>query len=419
MTNKRSSLTWPLYQALWFCLTPPLHLLYAWMALKQKSLSLYRQRLGFSIPSKPADLWIHAASVGEVSLAITLLEHIKPGHPGLSALISCNTPTAYRLLAERMPANSNYQLLPVDKVSLMKKWLDRVQPRCVVIVETEIWPNLFRLLGQRRIPLLIVNARASQKTLDAPDWIKRLYADCLSRVSYILARSKNDQLNFEKLGAVAGKIKILGNMKFHMPDTSPDHGPSVSPRPYILLASSHDDEELQLCQAILDLPGLPLLVIAPRHPQRAREICRQLASVPVSLAQRSKQQAITPDTQVYLADTLGELSNFIQHAQLVIMGGSFVPIGGHNILEVAALKKALLCGPHMQQFADETRLLSDAGALRQCRDYAELKQLLAEFLQNPEKTRQMGTAGYQCLQQQQHILGDYVAMIQPFIAASS
>jgi len=421
--KKQKSLipVWPLYQLLWLVLTPLLHVLYLWMALSHRSLALYRQRLGWQLPSGNSDLWIHAASVGEVSAILPLIARLTSELPQLSLLVSCNTPTGYSLLRKRLPAPSRCCYMPLDKRSNMRRILQRVQPRCMVIMETEIWPNLYRQLHRQSIPLLIVNARISQTTLAAPLWIRTLYRDCLQSCHAILARCDTDRQRFIELGAEAKRCQTVGNIKFHMPILALSESPPAAliQRPYILLASTHHDEEYQICQTLLKLKNPPLLVVAPRHPNRAAKIVRELKTLDPALAQRSKNQAVVNATRIYVADTLGELNQFIRHALFVVMGGSFINLGGHNILEVAAAKKAVICGRYMQQFADETELLASADGLRQCDDYQALATLAEEWIKQPQLAEATGQRAYQCMLSQQHILDDYVSALHSFIAASS
>jgi len=400
-------------------LTPWVHLLYAWMALKQRSADLYFQRMGFKFPERPVDVWMHAASVGEINALLPLIRQFRAAHPQFSVLVSCNTPTGFAQLQKHLDQDTRSFYLPVDKECHMRRLFSRVRPRCFVIMETEIWPNLYRQLYRQSIKLLIINARISNKTLNAPRWIRGLYQDCLRYCSAILARSPTDRQRFIDMGADAERCKMIGNIKFHIADLNDQTTPPMKlDRPYILLASTHDDEELQLCRALLALDGLPLLVIAPRHPQRAAKIVRDLEGLNCHVAQRSLGHRITPQTRVYLADTLGELRDFIRHAEFVIMGGSFIPLGGHNILEVAAAKKATICGPYMQQFADETRLLLQVDALRQCADIKDVVDLVKRWLIQPDLAKEVGLSAYTCMLAQQHILEDYHNAIYSFVAES-
>jgi len=429
MNNKRADMKhrfesplWPIYQLLWLGITPLVHLLYVWMALKHASPSLYFQRLAWRLPKHEIDVWMHAASVGEINALLPLILRLHDKYPHKQLMVSCNTPTAFAILEKKLPTAVLYAYMPLDKQSTIRRLLQRLKPRCMIIMETEIWPNLYRQLHRLSVPLLIVNARMSEKTLRAPAWIKSLYRDCLRSSAAILARSRQDCERFIQLGATPEQCRVVGNIKFHMANLNsaataePAHGLD---QPYILVASSHDDEEWQICRALIDLERLPLLVVAPRHPHRAAQILSQLAGLQVDVAQRSKGQQPSPATRIYLADTLGELSDFIRHSLFVIMGGSFVDVGGHNILEVAAAKKAVVCGPDMRQFSAEAELLLAANGMRQCSDYQDLRQLTGDWLQHPEQVARVGQNAYDCMLAQQHILEDYVAAIQPFVAASS
>jgi len=412
---------WPTYQLLWLIVTPLLHIFYAWMAFKNRSSTLYLQRMGWQLPTRDVDIWLHAASFGEVNALLPLLRNLRAKHPQLSFMMSCNTPTGYALLQRKLDQEVGYCYMPLDKQDNMRRLLQHRQLRCFIVMETEIWPNLYRQLARQSVTLLLVNARISAKTLRAPLWILSLYRECLQFCSAILVRSQSDYQNLLALGAEVKRCKILGNIKYHIANLAQDKAPPrlIPERPYILIASTHDDEEYQICNTLLALENLPLLVVAPRHPHRAPQIVRELKPLDHQLAQRSQHQAIQDSTRLYLADTLGELEAFIHHAMFVIMGGSFVKLGGHNILEVAAAKKAVICGPYMHQFADETQLLLNADGLRQCDDYATLALLVEAWLAHPEQAVSVGDNAYQCMLAQQDILERYSDALQSFVVASS
>lgn len=419
-THRFESPLWPIYQLLWLGLTPLLHVLYAWMAIKHRMPALYFQRVGWQQPKQAVDVWLHAASVGEINALLPLILRLHDNYPPLRLMVSCNTPTAYAILKKKLPQALQFSFMPLDKRATMQGLFKRLRPRCVIVMETEIWPNLYRQLDRLAIPLLIVNARMSEKTLHAPAWIKSLYRDCLRSSAAILARSPQDCERFIQLGADPAQCRVLGNIKFHNSEFgSANQTGNGLARPYLLIASTHDDEEWQICRHLIDLEQLPLLVVAPRHPQRAPHIIAQLQGLHVEIAQRSKGEQPSATTRIYLADTLGELQAFIRHSLFVIMGGSFVDVGGHNILEVAAAKKATLCGPDMRQFSAESELLLAAKGMQQCADYVELRRITEEWLEHPDQVQRMGQQAYDCMLAQQHILDDYMAALHDFVAASS
>ncbi|MCW9014673.1 MAG: hypothetical protein OQL06_12890, partial [Gammaproteobacteria bacterium] len=233
-------------------------------------------------------------------------------------------------------------------------------------------------------PIAIINGRLSHKTLNTSNWIKQQYKASLNLVDKILVRNDQEKNNFIQLGASPEKLEVLGNLKFslHISD-SENQLDNFTSRPYILAASTHDNEELQLAQLWKKLqPDNHLLVIAPRHPERTRSILQQLAPLDLDIAVRSKQQTITSTTDIYLADTVGELVSFMRGADIVFMGGSLVPHGGQNLLEPAYLGKAIITGPHYFNFQSEVELLIANNGCLEVKTTEELGDNLLHLLGN-------------------------------------
>ncbi len=209
---------------------------------------------------------------------------------------------------------------------------------------------------------------------------------------------------------------MLGNLKFAaLEQPQPTFDDAIG-RPYWLAASTHDDEELQLCRLISTLPRSHLLVIAPRHPQRSAKIQQQLAALAVPFAVRSANQPLDEHTQVYLADTLGEMPQWLQNATAVFMGGSLVPVGGHNVLEAASAAAPVVTGPHMSNFKEEVALLRPSGAVVVENDAAAVIARIAELLNAPETAREKGLAGQAAVALQRGVLQRYTEALAPLIA---
>ena len=254
----------------------------------------------------------------------------------------------------------------MDYYWAIKRIVNKINPKEIFIVETEFWPNLYTELRKRNIPLIIINGRISEKTLYAKDWLKNIYAQILPLITKVYARSETDQTRFIELGLAADKSEVLGNIKFssiteqHIEPIKFDH-------PYVLAASTREDEEQIIVESWLKSRYQNhLLIIVPRHPNRISEILTQLKSFSVDIAVRSKNDAVTSKTDIYIADTIGELKAFIAGSEFVLMGGSFVTKGGHNILEVAQLGKAVVFGPDMRSFEDEAKTFIEYNAGIQC-----------------------------------------------------
>lgn len=396
----------PAYRLLLALFALPLLGYTAWQALRERSLRYLRERYGFHRAASPATpLWLHAASVGELNAALPLLAALREHHPALPLLVTTATPSSARLAARKLPSQVPHAFLPLDFAGAVDRFLDRVTPRCAVVMETELWPNLFAACARRTLPLVIVNGRLSRRTLHAPPWMRRLYCDALTHASAILARSDADRDGFLALGAAAEKVRVIGNIKFSA--VGGTVLPAVAlPRPYVLAASTRDGEEQRVFEAWrMAEHGGRLLVIVPRHPKRLAAILKALPRTGVAV--RSRGETIGEDTAIYVADTFGELTGFIAGAELVFMGGSLVAKGGQNVLEPAALGKAIVFGPHMENFADEARLLLAHDGALQVADATALGDTLTALLHTPERRAQLGANARGVVEQRRDVAQRY------------
>ncbi len=283
-------------------------------------------------------------------------------------------------------------------------------------METELWPTLYDQCNDRDIPIVIINARVSDKTTQTNAWMYRLYAETLEKVSMIYARSEHDANGFMTIGATASKIKVVGNIKFARETIVNQVMGSPINRPYILAASTHDNEEQQIATVWQEVEqNGHLLVIAPRHPQRLNKILRQLKPLNLNIAVRSRNDSITQSTDIYLVDTLGELVRFIANAEIVFMGGSLVPKGGHNIVEVARYAKPLIFGPYMDNFHDEAALLLENGAALQVVNIKELAHVIQSLLSKPETCRELGQQAEIVLREWADIANRYAERVGQYL----
>ncbi|MDQ1362622.1 MAG: 3-deoxy-D-manno-octulosonic-acid transferase [Pseudomonadota bacterium] len=396
-------LLWPL----WFFYT----LRVAW---REKNLRYFSQRLGYDFPvQSTAPVWVHCASVGEVNTWLPLHQQFAQQYPGLHFVITTNTVTGAQIVAKQALRNTRHVFLPMDTVMAVSRFFHRIRPRLALIMETELWPELYRQCQQQNVPLVIINARLSHKTRNANDWVKQMYSMALHQVSQVLCRTREDADAYIGLGADAGKVKVVGNLKFSAVNNQRQESPvNFTGRPYILAASTHADEEWQLAKLwqTLDTQNR-LLVIAPRHPLRRDAILRQLQPLNLRVAVRSRGDAILPETQIYLADTLGELVSFMMQADVVLMGGSLVPRGGQNLLEPARLGRAIIVGPHMFNFAAETELFLQHRACLQARNTDELAEVLQTCLTDAGRRIELGRRAQQLMQEQRDMAERYLKLI--------
>jgi len=402
------------YRIIIFLLWPVLFLYTLKITLRDKSSRYFFQRLGFSYADKNINnksiYWIHCASVGEVNTYMPLHHKLIEQLPDTHFIITTNTTTGASTIDKHNAARTTHCYLPVESGFAIKRFLNSYKPTRCLIMETEIWPLLYKHCARKNISISIINARLSHRTLNANHWIKGIYKNSLKQVNKILCKSEQEVIHFKQLGATDEQLSSTGNLKFALSAGSNTTKPiSLSARPFCLAASTHNNEEQQLARLWTELETSTLLVIAPRHPNRSEQIQKQLNELNINYAVRSKQQAISDTTQIYIADTLGELTDFMAGAEFVFMGGSLIPHGGQNILEPARLGKTIVCGPHMYNFTDEVELLKSNNACIQVNDIKELKTTFTQLLKSPNSS--MGTIAKQVLSQQGKVLENYLATL--------
>lgn len=406
------------YRLLLTILAPVLAAHSIWQGLRNDNMRLAQQRMGKQLPLRnDRPLWLHMASVGEVNAARPLIEALHRQYPQMSLVVSTVTASGAETCARCLPAGIEHFFLPLDFQVAVQHCLNHIQPRALIVLETEIWPRLYAECRQRNIPLLIVNGRLSRRTLNKPAWIRAIYQQALNNVTQVLARSTADAQHFQSLGVPIDKIEALGNLKFARPVNSTPIPTIALPRRWVLAASTHADEELQISRAWIksELGRNYLLVIVPRHPHRGETLIQQFRGLGMNCALRSLEQPVTHDTQIYFADTFGELPSFIAGAALVFVGGSLIPRGGQNILEVAQLGKVALFGPHMDNFRDESELLLQNDAAIQVSNYDELIEKIRELLTSPDKLATMGQAAQQAVDKHSDITDRYLHALEKYL----
>lgn len=404
------------YKLLLFVLFVPLALYTLWQSLRNFEFRYFLQRLAifFTGAARRNGIWIHAASVGEVNAVIPLILKIHSETPDLAITLTSNTQTSAQVIKNQLPDSIQHYYFPLDYKWAIKRLINKLTPQAIFIVETEFWPNLYTQAHKKNIPLVIINGRISEKTLHAKKWLKNIYSEILPLVTHVYARSETDQERFIELGLPSDNIDVLGNIKFAIPEQK--IVPINLNRPYVLAASTREEEEQLIVDAWLKSNYKnELLVIVPRHPQRLSDILAQLKQFNVGVAVRSKKDTITPATNIYIADTIGELKGFIVGSEFVIMGGSFVQKGGHNILEVAQLGKAVVFGPDMRSFQDEAELFLKNEIGIQCTTN-KLTMTLNQLLTNIEFRKSIETNTISFIEKNKKIIENYYSNIGKHIS---
>jgi len=364
---------------------------------------------GIDRAADPPRLWVHASSVGEVNAVIPLVEALL--ERGESILFTSFTATGYQAITQAMDDRVTRGIIPIDCITSCRKFFRNHRIKLGLITETELWPELLFQASRREIPLLLVNARLSAKSSRANAFVRGLLGKTLTCFGAILARSGRDRDALLALGAEPEKISVLGNLKSQRGQLAPPQ--RLVERDYLLLASSHAGEEKQFLE---NRPGAlqhKLLVIAPRHPQRSAEIEREIASLGLRYALRSKADRLDSSTEVYLADTLGELTSLMAFAQIVVMGGSFDRTGGHNLIEAASLGCATITGPSDSNIREDIDMLGDG--IEQVQDMAQCWRLIEHLLQDPARTRALGRKAQARLDQQPDVIGRYLETIEQWL----
>lgn len=394
------------YQLLLISLAP----IFLWLSIKhglnKKNTEYLWQRFGMKLPDTKATIWFHCASVGEVITASPLIKLYNETFPDKNILVTTNTITGANICKKRLPFTTHC-FLPLDYRFITRRFLNKLQPEELIVLETELWPNLFQLCHSKDISINIINGRLSKRSLNTSSWTKRLYKKTLQHVEKVYCRSENDAKAYQSLGAKNKQVETIGNLKFSISlDTSVLD--NLIKTPYVLAASTHSGEEKKIVEAWKKSnQNNLLLVIAPRHPERKDEILRDIEFLSDDIKIRSLQEEITDKTDIYLADTLGELSALFQHAEFVIMGGSFVSKGGHNILEPAARSKAILYGPSMENFSAEDTLFRMHNAAIQANNEQQIINSLKLLINDSEKREILGMNARKIIEKNNNIAEIY------------
>lgn len=381
-----------------------------WRARRQADRGdAWAQRLGF-VPRQPAGehpIWVHAASVGEVQAALPLLRAIDNALPDRGLVVTTFTASGARRLAEAAGDRVVSLILPYDLPGAVNRFLDRVKPCALLVTETEIWPNLFRAVHERNIPLMLGSARLSEKAMHRYRYIGRLVSDALQQMDLIGAQTEADAERFRVLGAPMDRVETLGNVKFDLNPASStaEQGMGVrrqlfGDRPVWIAGSTRQGEEEQILDAYESVrQSFPdtLLVIAPRHPERSSAV-RQLARARgLSTVMRSEGRPVD-EAAVFVIDTLGELMTFYAAADVAFVGGSLVPVGGHNLLEPVALGVPVLTGPYNDNAVDIAERLISAGAVRRVTGSEELAGRVMELLGDGTARSDQANAGWRVIE---------------------
>lgn len=415
-----------LYIALTYLLVPLALILLLWRGIRDRSYWRdLNERFGFGARESRPGIWVHAVSMGEVQASAPLVRSLRARYPQLPLVLTTVTPTGAQRARALFGDDVHVRYIPFDLPGCVRRFFDRTQPRLAVILETELWPNLYHECGYRRVPLVLASARISPRSVNRYRRLVRLFRETLSHGIVIAAQSKADAERFELIGANPEHTHITGNIKFdfELPAGLEADGLRLreryaAGRPVWIAGSTHEGEEDVVLNAHAQIgraiPGA-LLVLVPRHSNRFEAVAAQLRRRGIRFVTRSSGAPVGANTPVLLVDTLGQLLMFYAATDVAFVGGSLVPIGGHNLLEPVALSRPILTGPHNFNSEEVARLFVEVGAAHVVRDATELAEQVTLLLKEPAERERRGSAGRRALDENRGALGRLLDLIDPLL----
>lgn len=401
--------------SLFFTLCMPLVLLR--LLLRARKAPAYarrwHERLSLGGDLRPDGIWVHAVSVGEAIAAAPMVRALLERYPQLPVTITCMTPTGSEQIRKLFGDKVGHAYLPYDLPWLQGRFINRLRPRIGVIMETELWPNMVHEAKAANVPLVLANARLSERSARGYQRVAWLVRPMFAALDWVAVQTQAEAQRFARLGVDQSAISITGSIKF---DLQPD--PVVleqaaslrglwGERPVWIAASTHVGEDEQVIAAhreVLTLHPDALLILVPRHPERFNDVARLLESADLKFVRRSSGEVPMRADQVLLGDSMGELLMFYACADAAFVGGSLIAHGGHNYLEPAALGLPIISGPHSFNFTEISELLEGAGALQRVQNQAELAGAIAHVFAEPKVARQAGAAGLSVVRDNQGAL---------------
>ena len=409
------------YSFFLYLLTPFILMRLWW---KGRRVPAYRDRIaerfGWGTTKISFDIWIHAVSLGEVIAATPLIDELLNKNRRL--IITTMTPTGAAQVKTRFGDQVVHRYIPYDLPGAMRRFYKAYTPGVGVIMETEIWPNLIAQASKCSIPLLLVNARLSPRSFQGYEKIRFLLKPLLNQYHNIIAQSTDDASRFTKLGVDSARVLVFGNVKFDQKTQNIDSSFAISlkqawgsERTVLIAASTHDNEEEQILSSLKALqqaiPG-SILLIAPRHPERFQSVFNLCKQYGFKTGLRSQSASLGLDNEVVVLDSLGELLGFYQISDYAFVGGSLVPVGGHNVLEPIAMGIPVVTGTHMHNFKTICEDLQEAKAIELVANASELMQKIAALHTDPERRNSLVANATRVLETNKGAVKRYVEKIE-------
>jgi 3-deoxy-D-manno-octulosonic-acid transferase len=410
-----------IYSFLFYLILPFLFLRLLWRSLSSPS---YRkgffERLGFCPFKMGQCIWVHAVSVGESIAAIPLINSFKKRFPDYPIVVTNMTPTGADRIRQALGEKVYQCFIPYDLPGAAARFFSNINPSIAIIMETEIWPNLFNECQRRKIPLMIANARLSEKSLKGYQRILPFIKKTLLTIDYVAAQSKVDAARFIALGIPDERIVMTGNLKFDLqiPVDLKEKSEKLKEqlgkdRLIWIAASTHPGEEeiiLGAHRLICEKYKNALLILVPRHQERFDSMTQFAKDQGFQVVRRSKNEVCTLETNVYMGDTMGELLLLYSVSEVAFVGGSFVPIGGHNMIEPAAVAKPILTGPYIFNFEEISEKLFAAHAMIKVENVNQLAKAVNDLLGSPKTRNKMGDNAYAVVEENRGALDRQVQL---------
>ncbi|MEK9656813.1 MAG: 3-deoxy-D-manno-octulosonic acid transferase [bacterium] len=384
----------------------------------------FSERIGFytqKMPKKPC-IWIHTASFGEAKGMTTLIDWLITTYPNKHILITTTTPSGADFITTTYTKKITHSYFPFDLPPVIHRFIHHFKPTLLLVMEKELWPNLYHILANKKIPIILANARIDKKSVQHYQRIKGLARKTLNHCHYILSQSETDKGHFLSLGVNKEKLKTCGNLKFELSinedaiKKGQDFKQTRCPQRFIYsCVSTRDGEETLLLTTLKSLKKTQenlLLVLIPRHPERKNDILNFCKKNKLSVECHSANNKTPLSTDIYLVDTLGEAIPFCACADLIFVGGSLVPIGGHNILEPAALEKCILVGPYMDHYKSICNTFKINKAIHQLTHTNDLESISLQLIQNNRIRQETATKAKKLLQASKGSLEKHCEIIQ-------
>lgn len=384
----------------------------------------FNERIGRPKMPRPEGklVWLHGASVGESVSMLPLIQKILDTYPDAHVMVTTGTVTSADVMNKRLPERAFHQYIPIDNPFYTTRFVRYWQPDVALWFESEFWPAMLSSIRRKNIPLILINGRISNKSFKRWQQFDFVCKELLSCFSLCLGQSEEDAYRLQVLGAT--NTMCLGNLKYAGLPLPIDEkkkkeiSKQIEKRTFWLASSTHNDEEIRIAKVHKRMkakfPDL-LTIIAPRHPHRGPEIKSEIENIGLKVALRSAEEKITATTDIYIADTIGEMGIWYDIANIVFIGGSLIPHGGQNFIEPSKMRDAVIVGPHMHNFTDAMNRAKRADAIIQITDTLELEEILCQLLENKELLEAKRSLAYNWASSEAKVLDGIMDKVKGYV----